>query len=171
VIRYVFNDDQPLALKNAKDADPQKIGVALSEIAAVSGGHLKPAAVVEAARAPRHVLHKHFEWKDSVAAERYREQQARQIIRSVRIVNDDDETKPQAAYLSISDKGGVSYRPLEAVINSVDLQLQVLKQAERDLDAFERRYRDLNDICDLVKIAREKAAARRSAIENRPRPS
>lgn len=168
MIRYVFNDERPLAFKNAKKADAQKIGDALTKITNEAGGRLTPKAVVHAARDPKHILHRHFEWDNAAAAEHYRQDQARCIIKCVQIVDDaKDEDKPAPAYLSISDKSGVSYRPLQAVLGSTELQLAVLQRAERDLESFERRYRDLGDICDLVREARTKATERRTSLESR----
>lgn len=160
MIKYSFRDDQTLTIKHAASADPQKIGEALEAVAAKGEGHLTPQAVVEVARANRHPLHKFFEWNDEIAAEAYRLDQARTLIRSIHIV---DDTKAQAprAFLSIADKSGVSYRTLSDVMDSVELQAIILKQAERDLLAFEGRYKELRDICEDVRAAREKIAKRR----------
>jgi hypothetical protein len=46
-------------------------------------GKLSPIAVIEAAREPDSPLHGYFEWDDSKAAEQYRLDQARCLIRSV----------------------------------------------------------------------------------------
>jgi hypothetical protein len=165
MIKYIFNDEKPLTIKHAKDADPQAIGDALTVISNEGGGRLTPKAVLHAAKDPTHVLHRHFEWDDAAAAEHYRQGQARALIRCVQIVNDDEKQTP--AFLSITDKAGVSYRPLQVIMASAELQLAVLQRAERDLEGFERRYRDLGDICDLVREAREKAAERRTNLENR----
>ena len=159
-IRYTFREG-PLPLKNAKVADPQTIGEALADIAAKKGGHLTPHATVDAARDPRHALHPHFEWNDEVAAEAYRLDQARSIIRMIRIEDTGRDEDPPA-FLSISEgKAGTSYRTYKDVIDSVALQEAVLRAAERDLKAFENRYRALNDICDIVREARKKVAERR----------
>jgi len=48
-------------------------------------GRLEPKQVIEAARDPASPLHSYFEWDDRVAAERYRENQARTLIRSVTV--------------------------------------------------------------------------------------
>ena len=165
MISYTFKDG-PVTIKNAAKADPQKIGTALAQIAEQQKGRLTPPAVVEAARNNRHPLHKFFEWDDAVAAESFRLDQARTLIRSVRIVGEDD-AEPAPAYLSIADKGGTSYRALAEVLDSADLQSSVLASAERDLAAFERRYRSLADICEVIRDAREKIAARRSKHESR----
>lgn len=164
MIKYVFKDD-PLPIKNAKDADPQTIGEALAAIATTAGGDLTPKAVVEAARDPRHTLHAHFDWDDASAAEKFRQDQARAIIRCIRI--DDDQEEPARAFLSVTGRGGVSYRTLGDVKSSSDLQLAVLKAAERELDAFERRYRELEDVCALVRSARSTVRRRREKVETR----
>lgn len=164
-MEYIFKDG-PVTIKNAKKANPQTIGSALAQIAQQQKGRLTPPAVVEAARNNRHPLHKFFEWDDAVAAESYRLDQARTLIRSVRIVGEDD-ADPAPAFLSVSDKGGTSYRTLADVMDSADLQNTVLLAAERDLAAFEKRYRTLADICEIIRDAREKIAARRNKNESR----
>ena len=164
MIRSTFRDDGPLPIKNIAKADPQVIGEALASISDDNG--LTPSSVVEAARDPKSPLNPFFEWDDSKAAEAYREDQARALVRIIRVAeNEDDE--PVRAFISVSAPGGVSYRSADEVRNSTDLQLVVLRQAERDLEAWERRYRSLKDICDLVTVAREKAAARRADMEAR----
>lgn len=165
MIRYAFKDG-PLAIKNKAKADPQKIGEALAAVAAGAQGHLTPKAVVETARNPRHVLHKHFEWDDEAAANAFRLDQARTLIRSIHIVDTSRDESPPA-FISIADKGGVSYRTLGDVLDSADLQAKVLLAAERDLEAFERRYQRLSDVCEIIREAREKIAAKRRNIENR----
>lgn len=165
MISYTFKDG-PVTIKNAKRADPQKIGTALAKIAEQQKGRLTPPAVVKAARDTRNPLHKHFEWDNQIAADAYRLDQARALIRSVALVGDgDDELKP--AFLSIADKGGTSYRTVQDVLDSADLQSAVLAAAERDLAAFEKRYQQLGDICELIRDAREKVAARRTKNESR----
>lgn len=165
MIKYVFDDEQPLAFKAAAKADPQRLGEALATIQDAHGGRLEPEHVVDAARPKNSVLHKHFEWDDAAAAEAYRKDQARAIIRVVRVESEDTTEQPRA-FWSIADKGGVSYRSLGEVKTSIELQLSLLRQAERDLDAFEKRYRSISgDICDLVREAKERATTRRQELE------
>lgn len=165
MIKYTFSDG-PVTINGGRKANPQVIGEALAEIAAAAGGKLTPPAVVEAARPVGHPLHAHFEWDDSKAAELYRHDQAREIIRVIRVDDEIHDEKPRA-FLSVSDTSGVSYRALGEVQGSRDLQLLVLKQAERDLGAFQQRYRDLTDICDLVRPAAEAVKTRRKQAEAR----
>lgn len=165
MIRYAFKD-RPLTVKKADKADPQKWGEALAKIEAANGGHLKPQAVVDTASNPRHVLHKHFEWDDAVAANAYRVDQARTMIRSITVEDSDGDNKP--AYFSVAERAGVSYRSYQDVVGSADLQMAVLKAAERDLGAFQAKYAELTEICDIVHEARERVADRIKAQEERP---
>ncbi len=165
MIRYAFREDGPVAVKNVAKANPQRIGEELAKLAKGSAGRLTPSAVVEAARNPRSAMHKCFEWDDAKAAAAFRLDQARDLIRVIRTV--DEEDQPTRAFLSVADPSGVSYRAAQEIAGSRELQLAVLKQAERDLEAFERRYRDLQDVCESVRIVREKVSGRRAEMEAR----
>jgi hypothetical protein len=166
MIKYCFKDS-PITIKAADKANPQRIGEALAKIAAAGGGELTPKAVVEAARSSSNVLHKHFEWDDSKAAEAFRLDQARNVIRSIHAEDEDASDGHAAAFVSVSDKGGTSYRTLDAIKNSADLQARVLAQAERDLDAFQRRYRAMQDVCAIIRTAQDALAKKRAKTENR----
>lgn len=164
MIKYVFADDETVAIKNKKRANPQRIGEELERISQLHGGKLTPRAVMQEARTGRNPLHPFFEWDDKKAAESYRLEQARHIIRIVRVEDAEMENAPRA-FLSVTDKAGTAYYSVQTVRGNSDLQMIVLRQAERDLDAFNKRYRELTDVCDLVREAREKVAAKRVAAE------
>lgn len=169
-VRYEWRD-KPLTILNAKRANPQRIGEELARIAANHGGRLKRRDALAAAENPRSPLHRHLIWDDQEAATRYRLDQIGEIIRliaAVEITADRGEVRGPA-FVNINEGGklGHSYRPLSAVFDNLDVQLAVMKQAERDLAAWERRYTELTDLCDLVRQARETLADRRAAIERR----
>ena len=166
MIKYVFRDG-PLILrgKGSKEtkADPQKIGEALAEIEA-RDGELSASSVVDTARDKANVLHRHFEWNDLDVAELYRLEQARDLIQLISKV--DDDGKKQQAYCSVSIAGeGRSYHSVNVIKSSIELQKAVLKQAENDLAAFQRRYRQLSDICAMVKPAHDAVKVKRQKLE------
>lgn len=162
-VKYTFKEDAVLNIKAASKANPQVIGEALEAISAKAGGHLMPSAVVDVARDRKNPLHRHFEWDDEVAAEAFRLDQARSLIRCIHVASDDTESGVARAFLSIREKDGTSYRSISDVLSSADLQQRVLAQAEKDLLAFESRYQSLQDVCELVRSARERLAVRRRA--------
>lgn len=167
MIRYVFRDGDPLVFKAADQADPQAIGEALEEIKTRTGGELRAKDVLDAARDKKHVLHKHFEWDDKVAADRYRLDQARSIIRVIRVWDEGDAEEPVRAFLSVAADKGTVYRSVEDVKSSRDLQIAVMNRANTDLDAFMRRYRELTDVCQFVHQAKGALQKRLKNIETR----
>lgn len=165
-VTYKFREDESLTIPNAKKANPQKIGEALEAIATENAGRLTPHAIVAAASNRKNPLHPFFEWDDSAAANAYRLDQARALVRIIR-VDDGASAEPPRAFLSVSDRG-TSYRSLAEVQRSPDLQTIVLRQAERDLAAFQTRYREMADICEIIMSAREKVRERLAKSEQRP---
>jgi len=164
MIRYVFKEG-PVAIRGAKDANPQVIGEALSALAEAGGGALTPRAVVDGARAPASPLHAHFDWNDAEAAEKWRVEQARDLIRCIRVEETDSNHEPVRAFLSVSGDAGVSYHTVQEIRSSGELRERLLAAAERDLEAFTTRYRVLKDICAVVETAKKVARAKRRADE------
>lgn len=155
--------------KHSKDDDPNVIGAELDKIAATHKGRLQATDVVDAAQPAEHPLHKHFEWRNNVAGNLWRQEQARSLIRSIEVVMDDNggEERIAPAYVSVVDEGR-SYRAIREVLTSSKLQLSMLVQAERDLRNWQNRYRELTDICEIVRDARGRLSARIAEHESRP---
>lgn len=81
-------------------------------------GRLTANDVVEAARDPRSPLHEHFEWDDDAAAEAWRIEQARRLIRTVRLVVITETETIAAPYYARDtgkDAGEQGYVALERV--------------------------------------------------------
>jgi hypothetical protein len=115
---------------------------------------LTPAIVVEEARPTGAPLHDRFEWDDSVAGEKYRQQQAADLIRSVKITMGRDEEGPKTIreWVSVTRPDRPrSYEPLaEVVENDLSLRL-VLQEMERDIAALRRKYGHLKEYVDLMR--------------------
>lgn len=62
------------------------VKAALDLLAERNEGRLTPEAVVAAARDPESALHEHFTWDDAEAAQKRRLDEARALIRSVKVV-------------------------------------------------------------------------------------
>jgi hypothetical protein len=164
--KYSFREEGPLALKGAKRANAQRIGTELERIAKANNGTLTPRATVDAATDERNYLHRFFEWNNERAADAHRLDQARYLIRVIRVVDETRQDSPvRMAFLSVSDgKAGRSYIPLANVIDSPRLSILVLEQAERDLAAWQRRYSELADLCAEVGRLRSRLADRRRRV-------
>ncbi len=137
--------------------DPHAVGQELTRIQNDHG--LTPEIVVEAARNPESPLHKGFEWDDSVAAAQYRLDQARYLLRMIVVVENKNRT-PIRAFVSVqnTDQKRV-YRDIASVFSNEYLREQALEQALRDLDAFQRKYRDLSELAEVLQAADRMLAA------------
>lgn len=169
--RYEFSD-APRAFKNGSRADPEVIGQSLAAIAAAHANRLRPQHVVDAARAPRHPLHKHFEWDVDKAAQAHWLDTARSLCRAVVLVNPSEPVESprhrMPAWLSVKDPKGIAYRDADQVIGEADFQLAVLRRGLADLEAWTARYRMLEDICGAaVASARAQLVAKITAREQK----
>ena len=105
--------------------------------------------VVESAADPSSPLHAEFEWDDTVAAQAYRVEQAKYLIRHIRVMVNDQE--PRHLFVSVTLPKGERpvYVPLPRVLSDADLFAQVVQQAASDMEAFERRYQDFTSLADI----------------------
>jgi hypothetical protein len=109
-------------------------------------GIINPAKAVEWAREnTKSHLHANLEWDDTVAGERWRVSQVRQLI-AVHIV--DAEGGRRFVSLSIDRKhdGSNGYRSLEDVVGRPDLREIMLKDALADLERVQERYKKLTEL-------------------------
>ncbi len=117
---------------------------------AARDGTLKPASVLDAARDPASILHKHFEWDDTAAAEAHRLAQAGMLIRKARVTITPREGAPSVnvrAFVSLeADRGKEGYRTIEAVIASPALMREMLAAALHELVALKRKYSELSEL-------------------------
>jgi len=110
-------------------------------------GTLRAQIVVDEARPKEAPLHPAFEWDDSVAAEYYRREQARSLIKTVQIVREDEsgETKNEPVYVNVSAKES-SYEPISKVVNSPDLFEIAFGQACARISSAKRALADLQEV-------------------------
>ena len=128
--------------------------VALAELERIrqeNGGILKAEAVVESASDITSPLHDQFQWDDTKAAEEWRLQQARQLIRTV-IVILPNYSKPTSAYVSLmddrtQDNGG--YRTIVDVMSDTSLREKLLTEALADLQRWEVKYAQLQELVPI----------------------
>lgn len=114
-----------------------------------SRGNLTPSALVDASRPEDAPLHGAFEWDDVIAAKRYRETQASYIIRSVEVVMQDGGG-PVRAFVSLStDSKHREYSSIDVVLSNADKRKAMLEQALADLDAFKRKYEQLEELAAI----------------------
>ena len=145
-------------------------GPALLELAGDRGLEGLPASeVVASARPEQSPLHDVFEWDDATAAEEYRLEQARGLVRSVCVVVTGDDGVETRHHLFVNLRDGEGYRRVIEVRRDapsyerlVDLALADLKSARewlsevKGLDAVTRQIASIERVIHrrLSKITR-----------------
>lgn len=154
---------QPGSRLTKNIADPQVVGDSLETLQQGNDGRLTPRIVVESARPIEAALHPIFEWDDARAAELHREDQARHVLSSIRVVQPRTDPKQEKrtihAYVSLEEivngEKQRAYVPIARVFNDADLLQQAVQRAADELRAFEDRYADFAAISQAVRTARE----------------
>lgn len=135
-------------IKGIWDADATVVGHELERLE-----ELTPESVLNLAKNPSNPLHDLFEWDDSVAANKYRLQQARSIIQQITIVYDHPNSQPRKVRAFVStDRGDGHYHLIDAVVKDVDQYALLLEHAIKELKAFGKKYKDLSELEDIIKL-------------------
>lgn len=100
-------------------------------------GELQAADVVDESRPEDAPLHPCFEWDDYKAAERYRQQQARNLIDCVVTTQETKSAGQIEVRAYVHTAGG--YHPTQVIVSQKDMHDELIKTALRDLEAFQRR--------------------------------
>jgi hypothetical protein len=122
-------------------------------------GRLTPPLVVEEASNPTHPLHDRFEWDDSIAGPKYRERQAADLIRSVRVKFISPTSKEEIdvrAFVSRREAGDLhavtsEYAPVEEIMLDDVARTVLLRGMEREWLAFRRRYEHLHEFGEMIR--------------------
>lgn len=149
-VLYAWRDGSRVAL------DAQAAGEELARIADEHGGELRPRQVVDESRPEESPLHPHFEWDDGRAADLYRDEQARNLIRSVRVVTaaSDGTTPPEVRlqYVCVAPPGGEDRVYVEATTALSDdvLSKQVIAEALAGLRGWKSRFGHIKELAGVV---------------------
>ena len=114
-------------------------------------GRLTPADLVEDSRPEDAPLHDEFEWDDSIAAEKYREDQARAIIRHLTVQIEANNEQYQVRQYFIVQKETNEYEPIQLILKDEDKTAMLLDQAKRELQAFKAKYACLKELAAVIK--------------------
>lgn len=151
-----------------RSIDPEIVGKTIDRIAQQNGGICHPQDLVDAARSPRNPLHPLFEWDDEAAAELYRRDQARQVIRIIRpVMADTGERASHPAYVHVNINGHDGYMRSDTARSQDDIWSEVLDGALQQLKGFEQRYRHLSELEPVWIAVKEVEKKSRKAVADR----
>ena len=108
----------------------QKYGERLEQIASKNKSKIKPITVVEDARSNSSPFHNYFVWDNTKAAEKYRIQQARELINHiVEVVVIEGKQSTQRSFFNVVNGGGERvYVTLNKAVTTTSYRLQLLNQ-------------------------------------------
>ena len=115
-------------------------------------GLINPRRIVDFARNPKTAMHSHFTWDDGVAAEKWRLEEARTLVRVyVTDYGTTNKTVLARTWVSLTSdqKNGEGYRELVAVMSDADMREQLLQDALRDCETFRKKYELLTELAPL----------------------
>ena len=135
-------------VKGLFHADPHKVAEEIRSI----GDDATPAQIVELAKGKSTELHRCFEWNNTVAAEKYRLYQARQICANLIIKRPDEETEedrvPIRVFYKTSSNEG--YKDSSLIFHKKDEYAELLERALGELHAFKMKYSALLELQDIL---------------------
>lgn len=130
-------------------ADPNVAAGVMAKLSAEN--NLTASSLVDVSRPEDAPLHDDFEWNDDVAAELYRQDQARSMIRSIVVVSEDSPKQETTRAYVIVQPETHNYEPIQMVVKDEDKLQLLYKQAKRELDSFKTKYAGIKAFADLFK--------------------
>jgi hypothetical protein len=167
--KYVFKDGSRIS-----GVKPQVVGDELDRINNKHGA-LRPADIVDESRPDDAALHPAFEWNDEIAAEEWRIHTARNIIRSVQVIT--EENNHQTVYVNVKQSNGErNYQPMSVVVNSPDLYAMAVYQFQQRINAAKESLAELENAANksdadqmqlaAIKIAMQALATASDAVQS-----
>jgi hypothetical protein len=148
----------------------------LNEIASQNDGMLRPEDVVAFAKNPTTALHGCFTWDDTEAAQSWRLQQARQVIRVAVTVLPGGNPLKYRAFVSLKEDryNDQGYRTMVDVMGDERLREIMLIEAMAEMQVFMAKYENLKELAsvfaEMQKVVKtpRKAKASRTTKYRRP---
>lgn len=126
--------------------DAEKI---YSEIQSI-GEEATAKQILDYARDESTELHKCFEWDNSIAAERWRLQQARLIV--CNLVYQEPEKQEPTKIRVLQSTECNTYKPVRLILQNKSEYEQLLERALAELHAFKERYKNLSELEEILAL-------------------
>lgn len=129
----------------------KKIKAELEKVRRKCGGTVPAQAVVDFARNSKTALHSRFTWNNTKAAELYRLEQARRIIRVyANILTEDRPDLVVRDYVRLpSDTPETGYRLTVDVMDDADQRMELLDTVMKELRRLRRKHYALSELASV----------------------
>lgn len=140
----------------------QGVGEHVQHLIDANGGAVQPADVLLDAKAKGSPLHSFFNWDDSAAATAYRLEQARHLLRSIKVTFVDLGPEARMARMVVNilppssealadHEPSATYTPIKNALKDPVLRAQILSRALAEAKAWQQRYSDLKELASIFK--------------------
>jgi len=135
---------------------PIDANVAGNELLRIRGEHqrLTSEIIINESRDKNAILHQCFEWQDDKAAELWRKQQARHLVKNLVVVHVEGAEKEHQevrAFVHIEKE----YKPLDVVLKVPAYTSEMLADALKDFEIFKQKYLALKELTSFFAYADE----------------
>lgn len=137
--------------------DAEEIGRHIETIAEDKDGFLTTKDIVNDARTINSPLHPNFEWDDLVAAEKYRDVTARNLIGSlvaVQVKHEEDGKEPTEirvrAFVNVQVDGESRYSPISVIVRRTDLYDQYMTQLWQEMVNWKKKAEKFQEFALVV---------------------
>lgn len=114
-----------------------------------------PHNIVELAKDENSPLHNEFEWNDTIAGDKYREIQARDMLRCIIVHEENKDDKPTEIRAWVSTTEKCVYDRIEAVVSNETEYENLLKTALKELESFKKKYHSLKELKPIFEAMKE----------------
>jgi len=146
---YRWKDNSP-----HPKVDAQVVGEHLEMLRSSHGG-ITARLVVDEAKAEDSPLHEAFQWDDSVAADEWRLQQARQVVNHIVVVMEKDGGEAPTitrAFVVVTQMNAETYTSVAVAMADPGLRAQVVARALRELEAIRKKYAELEELAEVFRV-------------------
>jgi hypothetical protein len=116
----------------------------LESLRKANGGLLTPESVVREAAREDSPLYPQFALDEATAALQWRLSEARSLIRSLRVVEDERAARRFYVHTTVSEQR--AYVTMEQMLADEGMRQQVLRDALKALNSWRARYRELHEL-------------------------
>lgn len=113
-----------------------------------------PQEILEKARDSNTELHKCFTWDDSVASEKWRLHEARNIVCNLKIVDKREDKKPETipirVFYKTDDQSG--YKPTKLILKNPDEYKQLVERCRHELLSIKNKYQTVSEYSEIWEL-------------------
>ena len=129
-----------------------RYGSRLNELAQ-SKGLVRATDIVEDAADDQSPLHDFFEWDDTVAAGKWREDQAYYLLRNIAVVTeqpDGQEKEIRLMYNIVDTDNTRGYVNIVRILDEQELRQQIIDKALRELRSWRDKYKTYKELVPIL---------------------